>query len=144
MEISTSIYGQLANLVLVVHFMFVVAVVGGLAVIIAGGIGGRPWVRHPGWRLAHVAAIGVVVLESWLGILCPLTTLEKWFRAQAGQRTYEGDFIAHWLHQALFFTAPAWVFTLCYTGFGLLVAWSWYRFPPRFRGGFLKRGTDAG
>ena len=39
-------------------------------------------------RLAHLAAIAVVVAESWLGLTCPLTTLESWLRARAGVAPY--------------------------------------------------------
>ena len=89
------------------------------------------WVRNLWFRLAHLGAIGFVVLESWLGIMCPLTTLEQWLRQLAGQRTYDSDFIAHWLGRILFFEAPTWVFTACYTLFGLAVALSWVYVPPR-------------
>ena len=32
--------------------------------------------RHLWFRLAHLTAIAVVVLQAWFGVICPLTTLE--------------------------------------------------------------------
>jgi polyferredoxin len=76
-------------------------------------------------------AIGIVVAQAWLGVLCPLTTLEMALRERAGDAVYPGSFIAHWLEALLYYEAPAWVFTACYTVFGFLVVASWYVIRPR-------------
>jgi hypothetical protein len=125
---------MLADLVLATHFAIVVFVVGALPLIVVGNI--RGWAFVNGWwfRLAHLAAIAVVVAQAWLGVVCPLTTFENWLRAQAGQAVYESSFIEHWLTRILFYEAPVWVFTAVYTLFGLAVAAAWWRFPPRWRG----------
>jgi len=47
----------LADVVLVVHFAFVLFVVGGLALIWIGGAAGWQWVRGFWFRAAHLAAI---------------------------------------------------------------------------------------
>jgi hypothetical protein len=124
-------YRVLADLVLLLHAAFVVFVIVGLVLIILGGWRGWRWVRNPWFRLAHLLAIGVVVTQAWLGVLCPLTTLEMTLRIRAGEAVYPGSFIAHWLETLLYYRAPAWVFTLCYTLFGLLVIASWYAVCPR-------------
>ena len=121
----------LADLVLVAHVAFVVFVVFGLLLILCGGVMGWRWVRNPWFRVAHLAAIGLVVLQAWLGIVCPLTTLERHLREAAGDAIYSETFIAHWLHRVLFFQAPMWAFTVCYTLFGLAVVMSWIQFRPR-------------
>lgn len=130
----TFLFRALADATLVIHFAFVLFVLLGLIATLAGGRHGWAWVRDMRWRAVHLAAIGVVTAESWLGMECPLTTLELWLRRLAGQTTYSGDFIAFWLRRLLFFEAPAWVFVLAYSVFALLVAWSWWRYPPRRRG----------
>ncbi|MGH8119146.1 MAG: DUF2784 domain-containing protein, partial [Gammaproteobacteria bacterium] len=89
------------------------------------------WVRNPWFRVAHLLAIGVVVSQAWLGVLCPLTTLEMALRDRAGGAVYPGSFIAHWVEFLLYYRAPAWVFTLCYSVFGVLVAASWLAVRPR-------------
>ncbi|HSM21519.1 MAG TPA: DUF2784 domain-containing protein [Rubrivivax sp.] len=129
-------YALLADAVLVLHACVVLFVAGGLLLVLVGNWRGWRWVNRPWFRVAHLAAIGVVVAESWLGITCPLTTLEWWLRARAGRAPPEASFIAHWLQTLLFYEAPGWVFALAYTAFGALVAAAWWRFPPTWgRGG---------
>jgi hypothetical protein len=126
-------YRVLADVVLTTHFAIVVFVVGGLALILIGNLRGWRFVNGWGFRLAHLAAIGVVVAQAWLGVVCPLTTLESWLRVQGHQPAYDASFIAHWLTRVLFYDAPPWVFTATYTLFGLAVVAVWWRFPPRRR-----------
>ncbi|MBL8350350.1 MAG: DUF2784 domain-containing protein [Burkholderiaceae bacterium] len=123
----------LADAVLVLHFAIVVFVIGGLVLIVTGNRLGWGWVNRLGFRLAHLVAIAVVVLQSWLGIDCPLTTLESWLRMQAGTAGYQQSFIEHWVQRLLYYSAPGWVFATAYTLFGALVAASWWYFPPRRR-----------
>ena len=124
-------YLILADFVLMLHVAVVVFVVGGLVLVVVGNVRGCwHWVNALWFRLLHLAAIAVVVAQTWLGITCPLTTLESWLRLQAGQSSYNAGFIEHWLGQLLFYDAPSWAFTLVYSVFGLLVAASWWTFPP--------------
>jgi len=122
-----------ADLILIVHVAYAVFVVGGQVLIIAGWIRGWSWTRRPVFRLAHLAAIGVVVAQSWLGLSCPLTVWEDALRRATGQEGYAAGFIAHWLSRLLFWSAPAWVFTVIYTALGLLVAATFLLYPPRRR-----------
>jgi polyferredoxin len=124
-------YKFLVGLVLALHVALVVFVVGGLVAVIAGNLSGWRWVNALWFRLAHLGAIAVVVSQSWLGIVCPLTSLELWLRAQSGQVGYTGGFIEHWLERVLYYDAPAWVFTTIYSLFGLIVLATWWFFPPR-------------
>ena len=120
----------LADLVLMMHVAFVAFVILGLVLIVWGGFRGWAWIRNPWFRSAHLAGIGVVVAQAWFGVICPLTTLEMSLRAQAGDVTYEGTFISHWLQQLLYYQAPPWVFVVCYTLFSGLVAGTWFGFRP--------------
>jgi hypothetical protein len=120
-----------ADLLLLAHTLFVVFVVAGLVLILFGKLAHWDWVRNPWFRLAHLLAIGVVVLQAWLGRVCPLTIWEMALRERAGDVTYEGSFIAHWLESLLYYNAQAWVFTVAYTAFGLLVVLSWFQVRPR-------------
>lgn len=123
-------YQLLADAVLALHVAVVVFVVVGLVLVVAGNLRNWHWVNALWFRLAHLAAIAFVVAESWLGWTCPLTTLEMWLRAKAAAPTYAGSFIEHWLQRLLYYDAPAWVFTLGYSLFGLLVLATWWYFPP--------------
>jgi len=113
--------------------MFVAFVVLGLFAVYAGYFLNWQWVRHRVFRIVHVCAIGYVVGQAWLGIVCPLTTWEMVLRAEAGTATYSGSFIQHWLHSLLYFTLPAWVFVVVYTLFGSLVLVSWLVVKPHKR-----------
>ena len=123
-------YPLLADVVLTLHFAVVTFVVGGLVLVIIGNLRHWRWVNAIGFRLAHLAAIMVVVAEAWLGVACPLTTLEIWLRAKVHATTYRGSFIGHWVQQLLYYDAPSWVFVLGYSLFGLLVVATWLIFPP--------------
>jgi hypothetical protein len=128
---NPTIYTTLADLVLFLHIATVLFVVGGLVLVVVGNAADWCWVNGRLFRYAHLAAITVVVVQSWLGITCPLTTLESWLREQAGASAYATGFIQYWVQHFLFYQAPEWVFTLVYTGFGLLVAATWWFFPPK-------------
>lgn len=117
----TQIYQWLADAVLAAHTLLVSFVVGGLLIVLIGNRLGWSWVNNLWFRLTHLAIIAVVVAESWLGIECPLTTLEAWLRVQGRQTTYSESFIEHWLQRILFYQAPWWVFALAYTAFAALV-----------------------
>jgi hypothetical protein len=130
-------YRLAADAVLVLHAAIVCIVVLGPVLIVAGNLRGWQWVNARSFRVAHAAAILTVVAESWIGIVCPLTTLEMWLRTQAGAGVYTGGFIEYWVQRILYHDFPAWVFTLAYSLFGLLVLAVWWRFPP------LGRPIDA-
>lgn len=120
-----------ADALLIAHTLFVLFVVGGLILIIVGGICGIGWVRNPWFRLTHLLAIAFVVLQTWAGHICPLTTWEMKLRRAGGQTTYNESFIAYWLDRLLYWDAPHWVFLLLYSAFGLIVLTSWYWVKPR-------------
>jgi len=128
---TSTAYQLAADAVLLVHALFVLFVVSGLILILAGGALGWAWVRLRWFRITHLVAIGVVVIQSWLGAICPLTTLESLLRARAGGSGYPGSFIAHWVEALLYYQAPSWVFVVCYTAFGVLVAAAWFWVRPR-------------
>ena len=119
-----------ADGLLIIHTLFIAFVVFGLVFIIAGLAWQWRWVRNPWFRFMHLGAIGIVVVQSWLGVVCPLTTWENNLRVRAGDVAYAGSFIQHWLHKLIFYQAEAWVFTLVYTAFAALVVLAWYLAPP--------------
>ncbi len=116
---------------MLLHVLFVVFVVFGLVLIFVGRAFAWSWVRNPWFRLIHLVSIAVVVIQSWLSIICPLTSIEMTLRSRAGDATYTGSFIAHWLESVLYYQAPPWVFVVCYTAFGAAVVASWVWVRPR-------------
>lgn len=126
-----ALYQIAADVILFIHAGFVAFVIFGLVLILIGKLCSWSWVRNPWFRLAHIASIAFVVLQSWLGAICPLTTWEMTLREKAGDAVYSGAFIAYWLESILYYRAPKWVFVVSYTLFGLLVAASWFWIRPR-------------
>jgi hypothetical protein len=122
----------LADLVLLVHAAYVLFVVGGLALVWIGYALGWRWVRNWWFRVLHLSAIGLVVLEAALGMLCPLTWLEDALRTGGGTGA---GFIQRWVHAILFWDYPTWVFTCAYAAFALLVAGTFVVLRPRRRAG---------
>lgn len=120
-----------ADGVLFLHVLYVGFVVLGQGIILLGGVLGWGFVRNFRFRLLHLLAIGILVVQAWLGVLCPLTVLELALRERGGGEIYFGTFIGHWLDELLYVEAPLWVFTAAYTAFGLLVAGSWIWVRPR-------------
>ena len=127
------LYRLLADLILLTHALFVAFVVFGQLLVVTGAALRWAWIRNFRFRLMHLLCIGYEIAQTWAGQLCPLTLWEQQLRELAGETTYAGSFIAHWLHRLLFFEAEAWVFTLIYTVFGLLVLATWFLAPPKRR-----------
>ena len=79
---------------------------------------------------AHdLAAIVFVAAEALLGIACPLTVWEDTLRGAFN----DSGFIERWLHRAMFYSFPPWVFSAAYLLFALAVAVTFWRAPPRRR-----------
>jgi hypothetical protein len=116
----------LADAILVVHAAFVLFVVVGLPATWIGIALDKPFARNRWFRGLHLAAIGFVVAETLMGYMCPLTT---WEAALRGDTSGEG-FIQRYVHAWLFWRAPPWVFATAYVTFGILVAATWWRWPP--------------
>jgi len=119
----------LADIVLIVHFLFVAFVVGGLALIWVGAASGWAWVRNFWFRVAHLAAIVFVAGEALVGVWCPLTVWEDALRGVHGEKS----FVARWIHRLLFYDFPGWVFTVAYVLFALVVIATLVWLPPRRR-----------
>jgi hypothetical protein len=119
----------LADLVLVVHFAFVLFVVGGLVLIWIGAAAGWRWVRNFWFRIAHLAAITFVAAEALAGVWCPLTIWEDALRG----RHEDKSFIARWIHRIIFYNLPESVFTTAYVLFAVVVFATLVLIPPRRR-----------
>lgn len=80
-------YLLLADLIVVLHLLFVVfAVLGGLLLL-----------KWPRLVWFHIPVVVWGALTEFLGLICPLTPLEIWLRQQTGADPYHGGFISHYL-----------------------------------------------
>ena len=85
MQPNTDLWYLLAaDALLFSHVLFVAFVVFGLVLVLVGKALDWAWVRNRWFRYAHLAAIAVVVIQAWVGAICPLTTWEMALREHAG------------------------------------------------------------
>src|SRR5918995_6420451 len=81
-----------AELVVVVHLLFISFIVGGVFLT---------W-RWPKIMWAHIPAVIYGVLVEFAGFTCPLTLLENGLRQRAGEAGYHGGFISHYLIKLIY------------------------------------------
>ena len=117
----------LADLVLIIHFLYVLFVVGSLPVIWLGAWLKLSFVRNRWFRCLHLAAILFVVVESFLGVVCPLTAWENSLR----QAEMDGSFIQRWIHEIMFYNVSESLLTVVYVLFAGLVAVTFKWVPPK-------------
>lgn len=85
-------FGFFADVVVALHFAFVLFVV-------AGGLLVLRWSRVA-W--VHVPAAAWGALISFFGWVCPLTPLENHYRRRAGQAGYTGGFVDQYVMPVLY------------------------------------------
>lgn len=85
-------YRGAADLVLVVHLLFV-------AFVVLGGLLVLRWPRVA-WVHVPVALYGAAI--EFIGFICPLTPLEVWLRQRGGEAGYSGGFIEQYITAALY------------------------------------------
>lgn len=85
-------YLLFADLVVVIHFVFVLFSVFGALLLIR-------------WRKIIWLHLPAAAWASWIefsGRICPLTPLENWLRLKGGEYAYSGDFVGHYLLPLLY------------------------------------------
>jgi hypothetical protein len=83
---------MLADLVVVLHFLFVLFVI----------LGGLLALRWPRVAYVHLPVAVYGALIELVGWICPLTPLEKRLRESAGLKGYEGGFVEHYILPVLY------------------------------------------
>jgi hypothetical protein len=121
----------LADIIALIHLGYVILVILGFALIVAGVIFKWQWIRNPWFRVLHLAAIIAVAIEAIVGVSCPFTVLEFRLRYPSGSVQERSSFIGNFIDSVLFYEAPAWLFTIVYSGFAVLVAVTFIIAPPK-------------
>ena len=86
------LYGLLADLVVILHLVFVLFVLlGGLLVL-----------RRPTVAVLHLPAAAWGAAVEFGGWICPLTPLEQWLRLEGGGPGYRSDFIERYVLPVLY------------------------------------------
>lgn len=85
-------YGALADAVVVIHLAFIVFV----------AIGGLLAWRWPGLVALHLPSLVWAAAIVTIGFTCPLTPLEKFLRARAGEPGYAGGFVDRYVEGVVY------------------------------------------
>ncbi|MGD8343317.1 MAG: DUF2784 domain-containing protein [Desulfobacterales bacterium] len=86
------VFQLLADVVLGIHFLFVVfAMLGALLLI-----------RWPRVAWGHLPAVAWAAWIEFFGKICPLTPLENALRIRGGGSGYAGDFVGHYILRLLY------------------------------------------
>ncbi|HKY70776.1 MAG TPA: DUF2784 domain-containing protein [Nitrospira sp.] len=85
-------YVLLADVVAVVHLLFVLFVIFGSLFVI----------RWPRLAWIHAPALVWGLWVEFAGGICPLTPLESRLRVLGGETGYPEDFLSHWLQTVLY------------------------------------------
>ena len=87
----------LAELVLVIHLLFILWVIGGILMVR----------RHPSLQWVHIGSlIYSIVIEIVPWPPCPLTILEQGLENRAGIAAYHGSFLLHYLEALVYPNLP--------------------------------------
>jgi len=92
LTVSVMWYRFAADLVLVVHLLFIGFVVGGSFLA---------W-RWPRLVWVHLPAMAYGALVEFTGFPCPLTALQNYLLRRGGAAGYRGGFISHYLIQVIY------------------------------------------
>ncbi len=114
-------YRLAADLVLVLHLLFIVFVL----------LGGLLCLHRARWAWLHLPAMLWGIWVEWAGQQCPLTPLENHFRGLASAQGYHGGFIehhlAHLIYPAQLDTLTQWLLGACVLGVNMLIYFQVYR-----------------
>ena len=126
-------YAFAADFILLMHFAFVAFVVFGFAFIWIGHFFKfKCCVQNATFRICHMLSMGIVLCESLIGAICPLTVWENNLRLKGGQsQIYETSFVKDWVHKIMFFDFSEQTFIIMYGCFFVLILLTFWIIPPK-------------
>ena len=124
----------LADIIAIIHIGYVIYVILGFILIVAGIILRWKWIRNLPFRITHLLAIVGVACEALLGVNCPLTVLEYELRYALNLSEEKVSFIGAIVDSLLYYNAPGWLFTIVYAAFAITVIITFIIAPPTRRG----------
>lgn len=124
-----NLYSALANVVVVFHFLYALAIIIGLVIIYVGRFLDWKFVQNTTFRLIHFAMIAVVAFESLFNIECPLTYIEYQLLNLAHVHHQSTPFIASFINHILFWNLPNIFFNILYIAIALFVMLSFFIVP---------------
>lgn len=123
-------YSLLADVIVVIHLVYACFVLFGTIAIVIGVPCSWQWIKNFHFRTIHIVCTVFVPLETLLGMICPLTSLENFFLRASGAEGYNRSFIGKLVSTVLFYDAPEWVFLTIYVALAIVVIIYYIFYPP--------------
>lgn len=117
---------MLADLIMLFHLALASCITAGLVFIPVGCKLGWNWTKNRRLRLIHLIFIGVITAETFVGLTCPLTTLEYALR----NVELSESFVSYWVGEVLYWNLPSQIFTVIYSASLVWALLLWKRCPP--------------
>ena len=117
---------MIAGALIFVHFSLSASITLGFFIIPIGYKLGWNWIKNRNLRLLHLSLMGVITVETIVGLTCPLTVLENMFR----DVDYSSSFMSYWIAQILYWDLPNHVFVTLYSLCLWWVSILWKICPP--------------
>jgi hypothetical protein len=127
------IYALLADVVIVIHFLYALTIIGGLVIVYVGKFLKWGFVKNATFRLIHLIMIMIVAFESIFHIECPLTYIEYKLLSLAKIHHQNTPFIAGFINKILFWNLPNEFFDILYIGLALVILMSFVFVPINFK-----------
>ena len=116
----------IADFILFIHLIIAIFISAGMVIFPIGGLLSWRWCNYFSLRVTHLGLIVVVFIETLIGVNCPLTVAENYFRAQVANQSFIGSLMNNLLYwnvsESLFFYL-----------YGICVVWAlllWILVPP--------------
>ena len=116
----------IADFILFLHLIIAIFISAGMVIFPIGGLLSWRWCNNFSLRVTHLGLIVVVFIETLIGLNCPLTVVENYFRAQVTHQSFIGSLMNNLLYwnvsESLFFYM-----------YGICVVWAlllWILVPP--------------
>ena len=116
----------IADFILFIHLIIAVFISAGMVIFPIGGLLSWRWCNNFSLRVTHLGLIVVVFIETLIGVNCPLTVAENYFRTKATHQSFIGSL----MNNLLYWHVSESLFLNLY---GICVVWAlllWILFPP--------------
>ena len=118
-----------SEIVLFFHFIVFLFITVSFFLIPFGYFQKWKWVKNKYYRLTHLVLMGVILIETILGFMCPLTILENFLR----NNIEVDNNLTQIIHQIMYWNLPNYQFIILYIlSFSYLI-FLWFFFKPNFK-----------
>ncbi len=129
MSPSTALH--IAHVILAIHIISALFIIAGVIVIPIGLRAGWDFVNVCWWRVLHIGALAVVVVQKLLGQACFLSVWEERYLTIAKHAGYPVPLIHSMGDRAVHVPLPFVATTVFYTATLVYLIVLWLRWPPR-------------